>query len=146
MTKQAFLKHGSVSAKSLAKEADLVLKKAKSAVAVLLAPKKQRTSENTLQPLNTVHQVLFEIRNKASLFAQVHPDPKVREIAEKSIERVSQFLTNLYLQRDVFEALSSVSPKNLDADAKRFLKKELFDFRLSGVDKPPAVRKKIAAP
>ncbi|MEK7187414.1 MAG: M3 family metallopeptidase [Patescibacteria group bacterium] len=145
MTKQAFLKHGSVSAKSLAKEADLVLKKAKSAVAVLLAPKKQRTSENTLQPLNTVHQVLFEIRNKASLFAQVHPDPKVREIAEKSIERVSQFLTNLYLQRDVFEALSSVSPKNLDADAKRFLKKELFDFRLSGVDKPPAVRKKIAA-
>ena len=98
MTKQAFSKHGSVSAKSLAKEADLVLKKAKSAVAVLLAPKKQRTSENTLQPLNTVHQVLFEIRNKASLFAQVHPDPKVREIAEKSIERVSQFLTNLYLQ------------------------------------------------
>ena len=57
----------------------------------------------------------------AHLMSQVHPDPDLREEAEKHVVAAEKFRTELLLDARVYAALVAVDPAGLDDDARRGL-------------------------
>ncbi len=79
----------------------------------------------------------------ANLLASVHPDEAVIERAEALEVAVRSYETDLYLDPDVYAALASVQPGELDDGAARLLTKVLQSFRRSGVDRDEQVRGRV---
>jgi thimet oligopeptidase len=109
----------------------------------MLAVKGKRTIENTLRPYDEVQIYLDAAGQQAGLIQEVHPDEAVRNAAEKVSQKVQAFITDLSLNRAVYDALSSIDLKGADAETRYYIEKTLRDFRLSGVDKDEATRKRI---
>lgn len=130
---------------SLSISTDLALKTAAKELATILNfPRTEKRSlANTLEPLNRLTAAVSGVRSQASFFSAVHPNPKIRSAAEKSIEKISRFSSGLYLRRDLYEVIEKVSEDGLNEEAKRFRRKELLDFKLTGVDKDPKTRHEI---
>ncbi|HXF59420.1 MAG TPA: M3 family metallopeptidase [Candidatus Saccharimonadales bacterium] len=125
--------------------ADGELRTAKEALDRLVAVKGARTLENTLAPYNEALLHADNAAYAAGLIESVHPDSTVRGVAEEETRAASKFLSDLGLNREVYDALSKLDLKGADPKAKYMVEKTLRDFRLSGVDKDAATRKKIAA-
>ena len=142
---QKFLNLNLKDPKSLVKDTDAALKAATEELAAItrLPRGAKHSIANTLEPLNRITAAVSGVRSQASFFAAVNPDPKVRSTAEKATEKISRFSVGLYLRRDLYEAVKSVSEAGLDEEAKRYRRKELLDFELTGVGKDPAVRREI---
>lgn len=103
-------------------------------------------SKSLLQTLNTYNDVLTHLdsaMSQAGLFSQVHPDKEIRDNAEKCEQEVSRFITELSLDKDLYNILNNTNPNGLDKEAKRLLDHTLRDFRRSGVDQSDEVRNKI---
>jgi thimet oligopeptidase len=109
----------------------------------LLAVKGKRTIENTLKLYDEILTYLDAASAQASLMEQVHPDALLRTAAEKITQDVSGFATELSLNRTVYDALASLDAGKADPITRYFLERTLRDFRLAGVDKDDATRKKI---
>ncbi|HMI32230.1 MAG TPA: M3 family metallopeptidase [Candidatus Limnocylindrales bacterium] len=121
------------------------LKAAGVALDRMLAVKGPHTIENTLVPYN---EALLHADNAAyasGLIESVHPDSTVRGVAEGETRVASKFLSDLGLNRAVYDALTAMDVKGADPATSYAVQKTLRDFRLSGVDKDAATRKKIAA-
>ncbi|MGE5316314.1 MAG: M3 family metallopeptidase, partial [Acidobacteriota bacterium] len=65
--------------------------------------------------------------------------------AETFTQKVSAFASELSLNRNVYDALSSMDLSGADAVTKYYVEKTLRDFRLAGVDKDDATRAKVKA-
>lgn len=104
-----------------------------------------RSALDALQAWNSGDIGLGEAGGMASLFAEVHPDPAVREQCERASQEVSKFLTARALDRPLYDVLSALDPAGLDGDARRLLERTLRDFRRSGVDQDEATRERITA-
>ena len=125
--------------------ADGELRTANRALDRLLHVSGPRTIENTLAPYN---EALLHADNAAyasNLIESVHPDSTVRAVAEEETRAASKFLNDLGLNRGVYDALASLDVTTADPKTRYAVEKTLRDFRLSGVDKDEATRKKIAA-
>jgi thimet oligopeptidase len=121
------------------------LKKAQSALNRILAVRGKRTIENTLVPYDEVLLYLDAAGSQAGLMEEVHPDKNFRAAAERISQRVAAFSTDLSLNRAVYDALSAIDTANADAETRYYLERTLRDFRLAGVDKPLATRRRIKA-
>ncbi len=119
------------------------LKEAKKILKKMTSVKGKRTVENTLVPYDEIQVLLDAAGNQAGLMENVHPDEKFRAASEKISQEISAFLNELSLNRDVYDALVAIDLSNADAATKYYVEKTLRDFRLSGVDKDEATRKKI---
>jgi thimet oligopeptidase len=126
-----------------AKALDQRLGRAQQAIDRLVAVTGERTLENTLRPYDDCLLELDAAGSQASLIENVHPDSVMRETAEKASQKVSAFSTDLSLNRKVYDALSALDVSKTDAETKYYVTKTLREFRLSGVDKDEATRKKI---
>ncbi|MEK7650006.1 MAG: M3 family metallopeptidase [Patescibacteria group bacterium] len=128
-----------------AQNTDAVLKTAEKELLVIakLPSKEKRTVANVLEPFGRATAIIGEMQSKAHFFAAVHPDPKVRKAAERSVEKLSRFSSALYLRRDLYEAIKNVPEIDLDKETKRFRQKELLAFTLTGIEKPPSIRREI---
>lgn len=104
-----------------------------------------RTIENTLVPYNETMMHLDAAKNECELFARVHPDKEVREAAEEGEQAVAKYLTELSLDRDLYEAFRALDTTRADAATQYLVYKTLRDFRRAGVNKPEEVRNRIAA-
>jgi len=125
--------------------ADAELRAARESLDRLLQIKGPRTIENTLAPYN---EALLHADNAAyasSLIESVHPDSTVRAVAEEETRESSKFLNDLGLNRAVYDAVAGLDLKTADPNTQFCVWKILRDFRLSGVDKDEATRKKVAA-
>ncbi|MBO9521621.1 MAG: Zn-dependent oligopeptidase [Nocardioidaceae bacterium] len=78
-----------------------------------------------------------------SLLSSVHPDPVVIEQAEAIEVEARRFHTDLLLDREVFDKLSSIRTDPLDDGARRVLADALRAFRRAGVDKDEATRDRL---
>src|SRR4051794_25901926 len=105
--------------------------------------KGQRTIENTLPGYDEILQHLDVVASQASLMEAVHPDAKLREAAEKATQRASAFFTELSLNKAAYDALAALDLSKADPETKYFVERDLRDFRLAGVDKDEAVRKRV---
>jgi len=104
-----------------------------------------RTIENTLDPYNEMMMHLDAAASECHLFQRVHPDATVRDVARQGEQQVAAYVTELNLDRELYEAVKVVDVSTADAGTKFFVEKRLRDFRRAGVDKSDDVRKRIAA-
>jgi thimet oligopeptidase len=132
-------------AAAFTKAQDDRLARAQQVLEQMLAVKGKRTIENTLKPYDEVLIYLDAAGSQSGLIQEVHPDETLRNAAEKASQKVQAFYTDLSLNRAVYDALSSLDLKGADAETRFYVEKTLRDFRLSGVDKDEATRKKIKA-
>jgi len=123
---------------------DADMKAAQEALDRLVSVKGKRTVANTLDTYNELMMHALNVAYPAGLMESVHPDSAYRATAEKITQEIDKFLTDLSLNRDVYDAIAAVDPKGLDAETRYFREKELRDFRRAGVDRDEATRKKVS--
>lgn len=107
---------------------------------------KSKGGESFATTLNIYNDILTHVDSasgKSSLFSQVHPDEKIRKDAELCEQEVSSFVTDLSLDKEVYQTLKNGESEPLSADAKRMLEHTLRDFKRSGVDKDEATLEQI---
>jgi thimet oligopeptidase len=109
----------------------------------LLAVTGGRTVENTLRVFDDVQLEIDAVAQQAQLIQSVHPDAATRETAEKVSQKISTFNTEVSLNRRVFDAISALDVAAADAETRYYVTRLLRDFRLAGVDKDEATRKRI---
>lgn len=109
----------------------------------IVAPVSARTPENTLVPLNDLGMLIGSTWNPVSLLRSVHPDPALRAAAETGEKEIASFWTSLWLNRDLYEAVSECSREGLDATGLRLVSHVLRDFHRSGVDQDEATRNRV---
>ena len=89
---------------------------------------------------------LNELGGRAGLYIHVHPEAEVREVCEGLVQELSAFGTELSLNRELFDSLNGLDPKDASGPVeKRLLEHALRDFRRSGVDRDEATRERIRA-
>ncbi len=118
---------------------------ARAAIAKMLAVKGNRTVDNTLETYDEALRALDEAGSQAGLMQNVHPDSNMRVVAEKAVQDVSAYGTELSLDRRVYDALKAIDVSKADPITRFYVERELRDFRLAGVDKDQATRDKIKA-
>jgi thimet oligopeptidase len=109
----------------------------------ILAVQGARTIENTLVPFNQMGIHLDLANSLSGLLENTHPDQEVRTAAEAARQDVSQYLTKLSLNQDLYKALSALDVRQADAATRKHVEKLLRDFRRAGVDRDEATRKRI---
>ena len=88
---------------------------------------------------------LGNVAAMGSLYGNVHPDESVRSAAEKAEQDVMRLLTELSLDRGLFEVFSGLDAAGLDEQASRLMTKVLADFTRAGVDQDDETRARITA-
>jgi thimet oligopeptidase len=119
------------------------LEAAQKAIDLLVAAKGLRTIANTLEPYDEAVRQINSALYFSTLVQQLHPDAAFRDSATAMTTKASSAQTALSLNRAVYNALSKLqAPKN-DAATAYYLKRQLLEFRLAGVDKDDATRERL---
>jgi thimet oligopeptidase len=121
------------------------LKNAQAALDRMLGVKGKRTIENTLVPFDEAYTYLDSASQQSGLMQEVHPDKGFRDAAEQISQKIAAFITDISLNRAVYDALVAMDTTSADAETKFYVDKTLRQFRLAGVDRDRATRKKIKA-
>lgn len=116
---------------------------AQRAIDQVVAVKGSRTIDNTLAPYDEAIRQLNAASYFSALMQQVHPDVAFRDHATAMTTKVSGVQTALSLNRDVYQALSSLDVSKADAATRYYVQRQLLEFRLAGVDKDDATRAKL---
>ena len=93
-------------------------------------------------------ELTLELSNVAavgSLFSNVHPQPAVRETAERAEQDAMRLSTELSLDRTLYDVFAALDRAGLDDDAARLLDKVLEGFTRSGIDRDDETRARVAA-
>ena len=104
----------------------------------------KHTQENTLERFNEMDIAFERIMGISELMANTHPEESVRTEAENCQSRAAKVLTDVQMDPKLYAAMNDVDKSTLDDRAKRFVDKTLLAYKLSGVDKDEATRKKLA--
>ena len=116
---------------------------AKTALDRMLLVKGTRTLANTLAPYDEVSRQLDMAASQSGLMEEVSPDSATRATAEELSQEISKFVTEMSLNRKLYDAISAMKLTGADSETQYYVEKTLRDFRLSGVDKDEATRDKI---
>jgi thimet oligopeptidase len=109
----------------------------------IVAVKSPRTIENTLASFDEATRQLNAASYFAGLMQQVHPEAAFRDHATDMVRKVSAAQTALSLNREVYQALSSLDVSKSDAATRYYVQRQLLEFRLAGVDKDDSTRARI---
>jgi thimet oligopeptidase len=135
---------GSPDAATFRANCDDRMKQAQAALDRLLAVKGKRTVANTFDLYNEIIIHSYDAAYPAGLMESVHPDSAYRATAEEITQSVDKFLTDLSLNRGVYDALAAVDAKGLDAETRYYRERLLRSFRRAGVDRDDATRQKVS--
>ncbi|MCB9646563.1 MAG: Zn-dependent oligopeptidase [Deltaproteobacteria bacterium] len=106
---------------------------------------KERNDTATLDPFNRMAFTLDTALGTTGLVAATHPDKEVRTEAETCEQELRKLVSEITLDRGLYDAVSAVDTTVLDGGAQRFVEKTLRDFRRSGVDKDDETRARLKA-
>ena len=101
-----------------------------------------------LNYLRQVDEFLVDLDNSyniAQLYAQVHPEPAMRESAANCQQALSNLFTEFTLSAGIFERLQQLDSTAARSDTRRFHTQLLRDYRRAGVDQSAATREQIRA-
>lgn len=104
-----------------------------------------RTVDNTLMKMNDIFIDIEHVLPFSELMANVHPDEKVRTAEEKCQQEAMKLVTEIGLDRRLFDALHAMDTGGADPLALRSRDHLLRDYRRSGVDKDDPTRAKLKA-
>jgi Zn-dependent oligopeptidase len=116
-----------------------------SALAALLAVEGERTPENSLLHFDKAIQELSLAGAQAGILNSVAADKGVRDQAQMEAQRVAMAGSALSLNRNVYDALTTVKLEGASAATKHFMERTLLGYRLAGVDKDQATRDRLQA-
>lgn len=102
------------------------------------------TLEADFAAFDTLNLVLDDSRSEMGLIAETSPVKSVREAADACLPRLSDAATAVGLSRPIYDRLSAIPRAGLDATTLYTLEKLLTSYRLAGVDKDAATRRKVA--
>jgi thimet oligopeptidase len=134
---------GMTSVRAFEQAMDGRLAHARALLAELTARKQARTVENTLRVFDDLQLELDAVGNQSQLIQSVHPDSAMRDMAEKISQKASALNTEVSLNRPVYDAIRALDLNGADAETRYYVERLLRDFKLAGVDKDEAVRKRI---
>ncbi|MDB4961682.1 MAG: Thimet oligopeptidase [Myxococcales bacterium] len=120
-----------------------IARDAQALVPTILDVKDKRSVENTLEPFNRLMTFVYNAGGMAGLAREVHPDKGVREAAQACERDVQKFVSELLLDRRMFDALSAVDVKKADPNTRRFVTIALRDYKRAGVALDDAKRTRI---
>src|SRR6202140_2948486 len=111
----------------------------------IVAAKGPRTIDNTLRNYDDAVWQINAALYFSSLMEAVHPDAAFRDRATAMTRKVSVVQTALSLNRGVYQALSAIPVGHADAATQYYVRRQLLEFRLAGVDKDGATRERLKA-
>lgn len=115
----------------------------KAAVDKLLAVTGPRTVENTLRPFDDAQNELAVAGNNTYLLFSLADAAPMRDMGQKMTSAVSAAATDLSLNQQVYHALAAIPLPEHDPATRYYIEHSLLEYRLSGVDKDDATRKKV---
>jgi thimet oligopeptidase len=115
----------------------------KKRIAEIKATSSPRDAVATLQAFDTTILIGSDAAARAGLAEQVHPAKPFRDAAQVCEQEASQVLTDISLDKDMYNALASLDGSKLDSAGNYFLRTTLRDYHRSGVDRDDATRAKI---
>ncbi|HTJ28965.1 MAG TPA: M3 family metallopeptidase, partial [Acidobacteriaceae bacterium] len=113
------------------------------AIAALLAVEGQRTPENSLRLYDIALEQLNLAGAQAGVLNSVASEKAIRDQAQEEAQRVALAGTVLSLNRGVYDALAAVDVAGASEATRHFVEKTLLSYRLAGVDKDEATRKRL---
>ena len=119
------------------------LAETKKQIADAKATKAPRDAMATLQAFDTTILIANDAAARSGLAEQVHPAKPFRDAAQVCEQEASQLLTDISLDKDMYNVLASLDGSKLDSAASYFLRTTLRDYHRSGVDRDDATRAKI---
>jgi hypothetical protein len=99
--------------------------------------------DNTLVPYDAAFDELQEAEELGWLVQAVHPDAKFRDDATAMVTKVDGGQTVLALNAGVYKAMAAINLSKFDAATQYYVKRQLLEFRLAGVDKDGATRTQL---
>ena len=124
---------------------DARLARARDLLARLVRVSGRRTVDNTLVPYDRLMRELDRAGGAAGLIQKVHPDTALRQAADRGDRKISTLLTEISLDRRVFDAITAMELEGADPVTRHYVGRLLRDFRLAGVDRDSATRARIQA-
>jgi thimet oligopeptidase len=109
----------------------------------IVAVKGPRTIDNTLANYDDAVWHINAAMYFSSLMEAVHPDAAFRDRATAMTRKVSAAQTALSLNRSVYQALAAVPVSQADPATQYYMRRQLLEFRLAGVDKNDATRARL---
>jgi thimet oligopeptidase len=110
------------------------------AIATVAGP---RTIDNTLTKYDEALRQSNAALYFSSLMEAVHPEAAFRDRATAMTRKVSALQTALSLNRGVYDALAAMPLEHADAATQYYVRRQLLEFRLAGVDKDDTVRARL---
>lgn len=123
------------------------LRASEQAIGQLLSVPSPRTVANTLAPYDRAIAELGVAGSQAGLLHSVAPEKALRDQAEALAQKISQTAVELSLNPKVYHALASIDRSSVTAGAdpstRHYLDRTLLQYRLAGVDRDDATRRRI---
>ncbi|ESQ79532.1 M3 family metallopeptidase [Asticcacaulis sp. YBE204] len=130
-------------AASVTKRAEALLALSTKLKIALEARKGPATVAGDFAAFDTLVMVLGDGSNDMYLLSQTATDKAVRDAAEAVLPKLSDLGTSISLSRPIYDRLSAIPQKGLDAKTLFTLQKVLTNYKLAGVDKDAATRAKV---
>jgi thimet oligopeptidase len=102
-----------------------------------------RTIANTLAPYDRALAELSVAGSETGLMYSVSSEKSVRDHAEALVQKVSEASVALSLNQQVYRALAALDASQADPATGYYLSRTLLQYRLAGVDKDEATRKRV---
>ncbi|MFQ5908679.1 MAG: M3 family metallopeptidase [Thermoplasmata archaeon] len=133
------------SPEEVTEKVETALAEAQAGLDALLAETGDRTVANTLVPFNDLLLRASEVSQQGDILFNVHPEEAMRETGDQVHQEAQRFLTELSLNRPLFDAFAALDVEGEDEGTRYAVFKILRDFRRSGVDRNEETRTKIQA-
>lgn len=136
-----------ITAAQIAEGTDRALSDASSIIDELIAPKAERTFENTLRPLDRIADLFGHTRMDYTFMGYVHPDKEVRSAAKDAEEKLDKYAAEIYFLDDLNAAVKEYDTtdeaSSLEGEKERFLDRVHRSLRKAGHDLDPEVREEV---
>lgn len=116
---------------------------AQKAIDAIVSVKGPRSIDNTLANYDEALRQINAAIYFSSLMEAVHPDAAFRDRATAMTRKISAVQTALSLNRGVYQGLAAVPLAHADPATQYYVRRQLLEFRLAGVDKDDAARARL---
>jgi len=115
----------------------------KKRIAAIKVSPSPRDATTTLQAFDTALVVGGDAGARASLAEQAHPSKPFRDAAQVCEQEVSSVLTDISLDKEMYNVLASLDGSRLNPAGTYFFRTTLRDYHRAGVDRDDPTRAKI---
>jgi thimet oligopeptidase len=102
------------------------------------------TGTTTLEVYNELERHMTNAIDRGGLWKEVSPDAATRDAARACAQEGLKLLSDITLDKKLYEALKAVDVRNADAETKRMMMLTLRDYKLAGIELDDAQRKHAA--